>query len=341
MSKVSIRDVAKAAGVSTATVSYVLNDSRPVTPSTRMRVLAAADQLGYRPNVTARSLQANRTFLIGYSWRPLPARNSSPILDRFVHSMGLAAYRAGYHLLAFPAPSDQDEVDVYRNLVATNRVDGIVLSATNIEDPRVAYLSTTRIPFAAFGRSAHDQYYPWVDVDGQAGVRLAVAHLAEQQHTRIGMLAWPNGSQSGEDRFQGYVNGLTSLGLPQNEAWVVHVNHDAVEGYHGMQRLLALPPNERPTAVVCVSDLVAMGAMNAIREAGMRVGPDMGVVGFDDMPLAEQLSPPLSTIHQPIDRIGTLVISQLTQLINEESLPPDEAHQLLAPSLVVRQSSLR
>jgi DNA-binding LacI/PurR family transcriptional regulator len=341
MSKASIRDVAEAAKVSTATVSYVLNDSRSVAPATRARVLEAAAQLGYRPSVIARSLQASRTYLIGYSWHPLPPRNSSPILDRFIHSMGSAAYRAGYHLLAFPTPSDQDEVAVYHDLVATRRVDGIVLSATNVDDPRIAYLTTTKMPFVSFGRSEPAELCCWVDVDGRAGVQLAVEHLVAQGHVHIGMLAWPPGSQSGEDRYQGYLAGLEQAGLPFREEWVARVAHDAGEACTGMARLLALPPRRRPTAVVCVSDLVAVGAMNAILAAGLRLGADIGVVGFDDMPLAAHLPTPLSTVHQPVNQIGELVVNQLTSLIEGDSLTRAEAHILLKPTLIVRASSLR
>lgn len=338
--KTSIKDVARAAGVSTATVSYVLNDSRPVTEATRARVMLAAEQLNYRPNITARSLQAQRAYLLGYSWHPVPAHHGSPILDRFIHSMGEAAYRAGYHLLAFPSPTDQDEVNVYRDLVATRRVDGIVLSATNLDDPRVAYLSSTPMPFVAFGRAGAQHDYPWVDVDGRVGVRLAVEHLAAQGYERIGILAWPSGSQSGEDRFQGYAEGLAAVGQPLREEWVVRVAHDAQAGYEAMQSLLA-QPEPRPTAVVCVSDLIALGAMNALHGAGLRAGRDMGIVGFDNMPLAEYLYPPLTSIHQPIDEIGDLVIRQLTTLIEKQPLSPAERQILLEPTLIARASSRR
>lgn len=338
--KTSIKDVARAAGVSTATVSYVLNGSRPVTEATRERVIQAAEQLNYRPNITARSLQAQRAYLLGYSWHPVPAHHGSPIPDRFIHSMGEAAYRAGYHLLAFPSPTDQDEVNVYHDLVATRRVDGIVLSATNLDDPRVSYLSRTALPFVAFGRSGGQYDYPWVDVDGRAGVRLAVEHLVAQGYERIGMLAWPAGSQSGEDRFQGYAEGLAAAGHPLREEWVVRVTHDAQVGYAAMQHLLALP-TPRPTAVVCVSDLVALGALNALHAAGLHAGRDIGIVGFDNMPLAEYLYPSLTSIHQPIDEIGELVIHQLATLIKNQPLPPTERHILLEPTLVVRASSRR
>ncbi len=341
MSTISIRDVAKVAGVSTATVSYVLNDSRPVTAATRTRVLEAVEQLGYQPNATARSLQAQRTHLIGYSWPAIPARNASPILDRFIHSLGLAAYHAGYHLLAFPSPSSRDEVAVYRDLVKTNRVDGIILSATNIDDPRVAYLSDTKMPFVAFGRSNDDAPHPWVDVDGSVGVQLAVEHLVAQGYGRVGMLAWPRGSRSGRDRYEGYREGLRQAGLSYDERWVARVEHDADKAYQGMMALLQLPPAERPTAVVCVSDLVAIGAMNAIQDAGLRVGADIGVVGFDDIPLAQYLSPSLTSVHQPIDKIGQLIMEQLLKLMNRETLATSDTHILLRPQVVHRASTGR
>ena len=341
MSTVSIRDVARVAGVSTATVSNVLNESRPVTEATRQRVLAAVERLGYRPNVMARSLQAQRSFLIGYSWPDAPPDQGSPVLDRFIHSMGRAAYEAGYHLLAFP--SERDELTVYHDLVKTNRVDGIVLSAVDIDDARVSYLAATAMPFVSFGRASDQDDPPiaWVDVDGQAGVRRAVQHLAAQGYERIGMLAWPRGSRSGEDRLAGYRAGLVEIGQPFDERLVVRVKHDSADAARGARRLLALPEAARPDAFVCVSDLVAVGAIHAVRDAGLRVGPDVGIVGFDDVPMAELLTPPLTTLHQPVDEIGTVIIRQLTALINGETLPPEAAHILLEPELVIRASSRR
>jgi DNA-binding LacI/PurR family transcriptional regulator len=341
VSRATIKDVAQAAGVSTATVSYVINGTGAVTDTTRARVLAAAARLGYRASATARGLQAQRTRLIGYSWRPLPPRNASPILDRFIHSMGLAAYRAGYHLLAFPTPSEQDELVVYQDLVATHRVDGIVLSGINLRDPRVDYLSTTSIPFVSFGRTHDDRRCCWVDIDGRAGVRLAVEHLASQGHSQIAMLAWPAGSQSGQERYQGYLDGLEVAGLPARPEWVVRVAHQVSEGYRGMVELLHLHADQRPTAVVCVSDLVAMGAINAVSDVGLRVGPDIAIVGFDDMPVAESLRPPLSTLHQAVDEVGNLVIRQLVDLIEGKDEPAVGAHILLEPPLIIRESSLR
>ena len=335
----TIKDVAREAGVSIATVSYVINNTRPVSQETRRRVLEAARRLNYRPSIIARSLQAGRTHLIGYSWRPLPPEHGSPILDRFIHALGRAAYQAGYHLLAFPTPDVEREIEIYEELVEMGRVDGIVLSATNIHDQRVAYLQQTGFPFVAFGRAGAGWDYPWSDVDGTAGVAMAVRHLYELGHRRIAMLAWPEDSLAGQYRFQGYLQGLEEVNLDFDPALVVRVEHAEHEGRRGLRQLLELPPAEQPTAVICVSDLIAIGAMNEALDRGLPVGRRFGIVGFDDIPIARYLRPPLTTVRQPVDEIGQAVVEQLVALIEEQPLDEAQRHRLLAPTLVVRAST--
>lgn len=335
----TIKDVAREAGVSIATVSYVMNDTGSVKTETRRRVLEAARELNYRPSITARSLQAGRTHLIGYSWRPLPPEQQSPILNRFIHTLGSAAYDVGYHLLAFPVPSIDREIEVYEDLVEARRVDGIVLSATNVGDQRIAYLQQRDLPFVAFGRSGDEWDYPWVDVDGQAGIALAVHHLVELGHERIGLLAWPEGSLSGEHRYNGYLQGLEEAGLDFDPDLVVRVDHAEQEGRRGVRSLLSLPASHRPTAVVCVSDLIAVGAMNEALDRGLPVGRTFGIVGFDDIPLARHLRPKLTTIHQPVDEIGRYVVEQLMALISGTSLDEEERHVLLTPELRIRETT--
>lgn len=335
----TIKDVAREAGVSIATVSYVMNDTGSVKTETRRRVLEAAHRLNYRPSITARSLQAGRTHLIGYSWRPLPPEQQSPILNRFIHALGSAAYDVGYHLLAFPVPSVDREIEVYEDLVEAGRVDGIVLSATNVADQRVAYLQQRDLPFVAFGRSGGEWDYPWVDVDGETGIALGVHHLVDLGHERIGLLAWPEGSLSGEHRYNGYRQGLEEAGLAFDPNLVVRVNHAEREGRRGLRTLLALPTSQRPTAVICVSDLIAIGAMNEALDRGLSVGREFGVVGFDDIPLARHMRPALTTIRQPVDEIGRYVVDQLMTLINGASLPDEERHVLLKPELRIRETT--
>lgn len=336
---VTIKDLAEQLNLSVSTVSKALNDYPHVAEETRQRVLAKAEKLGYRPSITARGLQARRTHLIAYSWRLTPPEQFSPVLDCFIHVMGAAAVAADYHLLAFPTSSDQAELDAYQELVRTRRVDGIVLSSTNENDPRVAYLSEADFPFVAFGRAGAGWDYPWVDVDGRVGLGMAVHHLLQLGHWRIGLIAWPRGSLTGKDRYQGYVEALHKAGLPFDPALVVRAEHAEPAGRRALASLLDLPPAQRPTAIVAVSDLLAIGAMNEAQDRGLVVGRDLSIVGFDDVPLAKYLRPPLTTIRQPVDEVGELVVQQLLKVISDSSLAEDERHLLLKPELIVRAST--
>jgi len=331
----TIKDVAREAGVSTATVSYVLNNTGTVSEATRQRVLEAVRKLNYRPSVIARGLQARESRIIGYTWRPLPPDQLNPILEQFLHSMGVAAARHGYHVLSFP--ESDDVVGAYQEMVESDRVDGFVLSNTNRDDPRIRYLMEVDFPFVAFGRANPEWDFPWVDVDGTAGVRQAVQHLLELGHRRIACLAWPEDSLTGEFRLQGYRSAMEEAGLTIDSAWILRIESDHHQAYEAMQTWLDLPPGRRPTAVVALTDLMALGVMNAVQERGLRVGRDVAVVGFDDMPLAQYLRPPLTSLRQPLRQVGELVIDMLMRRIRGE--PLSEPHVLLPPRLIVRESS--
>ncbi|HDD25281.1 MAG TPA: LacI family transcriptional regulator [Chloroflexi bacterium] len=334
---VTIRDVARRAKTSTATVSYVLNNSRPVGAETRERVLQAIQELGYRPSVIARGLQARKSRMIGYSWRPMPPDQFNPILEKFIHSMAEAAARHDYHVLTFPHPQPQDEVEVYREMVESGRVDGFILPNTNLNDRRIRYLLDVDFPFVAFGRANPDWDFPWVDVDGADGVHQAVTHLLELGHRRIACLAWPEGSLTGQHRLQGYLDGMADVGLTVDPAWIMRIEYNYHNAYQAMQTWLALPPDRRPTAVVALSDLMAIGVMNAAADAGLEVGRDLAVAGFDDAPITGYLRPPLTSLRQPIAEIGERVVTMLIDLVHGQELEP--AHVLLKPQLIVRDST--
>lgn len=334
---VAIKDVAKRAGVSTATVSYVLNNRESISQRTRERVLQAAAELGYRPSVIAQGLQAGRSRMLGYCWTPQLRWQYSPILDRFLQSMAEAATAHGFHVLTFPARSAADELAAYRDMVHTARVDGFALSSTDLDDARIRYLMGEHFPFVAFGRSNRDWEFPYVDVDGGDGMREAVEHLVSLGHRRIACLTWEETSLVGGCRMCGYTAGLARAGLPVDADLVMHVENDYAQARAATHSLLALPRRRRPTAVVCVSDLLAMGAMNAASEAGLRVGVDLAVSGFDDAPMVQYLLPPLTSIRQPVAEVGERVIEMLVALLRGEPLA--EPHVLLAPRLIVRAST--
>ena len=333
----TIRDVARLAKVSPATVSNVINNTAPISDETRRRVLEAIEKLGYHPSVLARGLQAGQSRMLGYSWLPMPLDSFDPILDRFLLSMAEAAARCNYHILTFPAPNRNQEIDVYRQMVSSGRVDGFILSNTNLNDARIRYLLSEKFPFVAFGRANPEWDFPYVDVDGVEGIRLAMRHLVALGHGRISCLAWPEESLTGKYRLQGYYDGLAEAGLPASRRWLCRLENDYSQAYACAREQFALPPAERPTAIVCLSDLMAVGVLNAATDAGVRVGHDLAVTGFDDSPIARYVRPPLTSLHQPIAEIGERVVQLLLAVVNGE--PPAERRIVLLPELVIRAST--
>lgn len=333
---VTIKDVAALAEVSIATVSYVLNDSAPVSAATRHRVLEAAAALNYRPNVNGRILQANKTRLIGYGWHNLKRGHSAPFLERFAYWMAQAVESYGYHVLTF-AHSADSPTDAYRELIQTNRVDGFILSHTNRNDPRIRYLLEARVPFVAFGRANDRWDFPYVDVDGREGVRLVAEHLIGLGHTRLALIGWPEGSLSGDARVQGYFDALDAAAISPQAGWIKRAENSAAAAAAAAADLLEMPLATRPTAIICVSDLMAVGVINHLNRCGVQVGYDIAVSGFDDDPIAELIQPSLTTLRQPVDDLAAQVVALL--MAELERIPAPQRQILVAPQLIVRAST--
>ncbi|MBI1295821.1 LacI family DNA-binding transcriptional regulator [bacterium] len=342
--KPTLKDVAAAAGVSYQTVSKVLNGQGNVGQETHERILKAVDELSYRPNITARGLRNQATRLIGYSWKPMPPDQANPILDRFLSSLVKAAENAGYHVLLFPSQENDDDIAAnYRELVRTNRVDGFILSSTNYDDERIRFLLDAEFPFVAFGRSNPDWAFDYIDVDGRAGIRAATRHLSEQGHSRIALLTWPGAtkakSRAGTSRTNGYYDAMNEAQLPIDPAWTREALGIFKHGFEQTQLLLMLPEDRRPTAVVAVDDQLAIGAMHAALESGLRIGAQFGVTGFDDTPGVQLLRPALTSVRQPIWDVGQRIVEVLVGLI--QGAPTEQTQILLEPELIVRESSVR
>ncbi len=335
--KITLKDVARHAGVSYQTVSKVLRGQKQVTPEVRQRIYAAVDALGYRPNVAARNLRTRSSHLIGYSWQPDRQGYFNPVLEQFEQSIVDAAEKYGYHILLFPQGEGSEREETYRDLVITGRVDGFILSGMEYNDPRVPALQKLDVPLVAFGQTQSEQPFPFVDVEGRTGMSQAVEHLAGQGHTRIAALAWPDHSRVGNERLAGYFAGMESANLPINPAWIIRGESDYNYGYTAMRQLLVLPVPERPTAVVTMLDLIAIGAIRAIEEHGLAVGADVAVIGFDDTPVAGYLKPSLTSIGQPTWEVGQQVVRMLISLLKGQT--PEIQQVLLSSELVIRESS--
>lgn len=331
-SRVTIRDVSRASGVSVATVSNVINAPHRVAETTRTRVAETIDRLGYRPNRAARSLPQGRTFTIGYC---IPRGGELFALDAFLHRVTERASDAGMDILVFTPHQSQSEADSYREIVRRGAVDGFILSGTTHGDERIEVLLDAGLPMVSFGRTDRADSHSWVDVDGRAGTRKVVDHLIEQGHTRIAMVGWPEGSISGDERVAGFLDGLEASGINLDSRYLVRSETTLEGGRAAAGKLVDLDP--RPTAIVAVQDVIAAGILATLNKRGLRVGTDIAVTGFDNSPVATYSSPPITSVRQPIDEIGKKVVEFLINHLEEGEQM--RRSSLIPPELVVRESS--
>jgi DNA-binding LacI/PurR family transcriptional regulator len=335
--RISIKDVAVRAGVSYQTVSKILNGVAHFAPDTEERVWTAIRELQYKPHVYARNLRERRSRMIGYSWVPVQAGQVNHILDMFLGSMVAEAEAAGYHLLPFPYREGDELVAGYRQLIDAGKVDGFVLSSVNYHDARVRYLLERHFPFVPFGRAEPElDSLPYVEVDGAAGLRMATEHLLSRGRRRIAALAWPEESRVGNDRLRGYLEALQAAGLAPDSSLIARGEGTCEAAREVTSRWLDAPAGERPDGIVTLNDTMAIGALHAARERGVAVGQDLGIVGFDDVPMAHYLWPPLTSVRQPVAAVGRSCVEILVALL--EGREPPERQVLLQPELIVRAS---
>jgi len=295
-------DVASAAGVSQTTVSLVLNGHEGhVSEATRTRVLAAAESLGYHLNASARQLASGVTHTLG-----LVVRQSSDQVagDAFLAAMlrGLAsvARTAGYRVVVEPlGPSD----GTYAQLLRAQQVDALVVSGPRVEDEELVRLVADDFPIVIHG-SRPDLAVPSVDVDNEAGARLAVEHLLSMGHRRIACVVFDLSYTSARERLAGYIAALKAAGIEPDLNLIAETGYRAADARDAATRLLR---HQEFTAVFAAADLTAAAVLGAVRATGRRIPDDISLVGFDDIPLAEFLDPPLTTIRVPASQVGEAV----------------------------------
>jgi DNA-binding LacI/PurR family transcriptional regulator len=329
------RDVARLAGVSRTTVSFVLNDvpGVKISQETRQRVLEAARELNYYPTAAARSLASGKTHRIGLILGEGQKRLSADaFLPSFLQGVTASVHQRGY-LVVLQMAEDVPSHEAYARLLREQQVDGLILSGPRSDDPVLAELAKEHFPLILHGRLA-DSTLPCVDVDNKAGAYQAVTHLIGLGHRRIGFISNAPLSYSGaQDRFAGYKQALAEYDILLDTELVRTAAFLPETGRAAMEALLAFP--RRPTAVFVASDVVATGAMAAIRDAGLRIPEDMAVVGFDDIFLAAHLRPPLTTVRVPAYGLGWTAAQVLISLIEGDE---DVSSVTLETELVIRES---
>jgi DNA-binding LacI/PurR family transcriptional regulator len=326
-------DVAALAGVSRTTVSFVLND-RPgtsISQATRERVLAAAAELGYQPHASARGLAAGRTHTLGFVLRQTTEQVAEDaLLAETLRGLSAAARVERYRVLVEPrAPSE----GAYGDLVRSHRTDGLVVSGPRRDDHELEALVRAGAPIVIQG--AHPTVdAPSVDVDNVLGAKVAVEHLIGLGHRDIGCIIHaPMVYTAATERLEGYRAALAGAGLPYRPELVVEAAFDAASGRLAMSRLHAAGA---ATAVFVASDVVAFGAIAAIREAGLRVPTDISIIGYDDIPLSAFFDPPLTTLHLPAFDLGRTAGAALLDRIHGR---PVNRRTVLATELIVRSST--
>jgi LacI family transcriptional regulator len=329
---VTISEVAAAAGVSRQTVSNVLKAPERVAPETAARVRQAIEKLGYRPNRAAQNLRQRVSRCIGL--KIASPTGVSNFLDRFLLALAEAAGTVGYHVLLFTPSAVDEELATYEDLIRTGTVDGFVLADVALRDPRPPWFVERRIPFVCFGRSGPDNdRYWWADVDGAYGLACAVDHLVALGHRRVAYLGWPEGTGFGDERHSGWREAMRRHGLETGDL-AATCAEEVTAAAAAARRLLALP--DPPTAFACGSDTFAVGA----RLAGgtdAHGRPNVDVVGFDDAPAAQLLSPPISSVRQPLGEVAQSVVALLLEQLEGVHAAPRGV--MLRPEFLPREQS--
>jgi DNA-binding LacI/PurR family transcriptional regulator len=336
---VSIRDVAAAAGVSVATVSRALSadaDSVQIRPETRQRVLQTSQELGYRPNDLARALLHQRTSVIGLVVPDI----SNSYYAGLVRGVEDTASAGGYRVVLCNTDREMDKLSQYLDALVKSRVDGVIIAGGGADssiDPRVFRQYRTKTVLV--GR--HGLSYPSVQIDNVAAAEEITNHLLDLGHERVAFLAGPLSSHTVQDRLQGYCNALAARGIRHDDELVREGDLDEESGYRGADELVH--SSSRPTAIICTNDRIAVGALAALTDSGLKVPEQMSVAGFDDVSISSYLRPRLTTVAIPTYEIGASAAALLLDELQPEGT--DDAEQtanevlLLPTHLVVRDSS--
>lgn len=329
--RATLKEVAQRAGVHAGTASRALNPEtrRLVHPDTVRRVLAAAAELDYRPNPMARGLKTSRSTMVAVVVPDL----SNPLFPPMVRAAEEELSRAGY--LTVIAGTD-DEAERERTAFAALRarqVDGMLVASARLEDEALLELQEQRVPLVLMNRSSEGVRLPAVTSDDVGGVGLAVAHLRGLGHVRIAHLAGPAQISTGRARLHGFLRVLGEAGLAAD--LVAECESFTVEA--GARAMAALLERERPSAVVAGNDQIAVGALETLREHGLRCPEDVSVVGFNDMPFVDKLSPPLTTVRVPQREVGAEAARLLVRWLAEGSA--EAGTRRLPVELVVRGST--
>ncbi|NWL86317.1 LacI family transcriptional regulator [Paenibacillus sp. 79R4] len=337
---VTIKDVAKKAGVSPSTVSRVLSNHPRISAETSRRVKEIMEELGYHPNIMAKSLVSRTTNSICIM---LP-KSAEELFSNFffmelIRGIVTQANRQGFDVLLSSGANEKDEVEGVARLLNGHRVDGVILLYSRTDDPVVDFLYQNNHKFVLIGRSEQYADILSVDTDNVQASYDATKHLISLGHERIGFVSGPPELVVSKDRLQGYLQALSDAGLESKPEWIVEGEFLQESGYRAISFFMNLP--DRPTAIVLVDDVISFGVLRGLHELNYKVPNDLCLVSFNNIPLAEMSTPPLSSVDIGIYNMGYTASQMLIQAIqHKDNDPISPARYVIPHRLVVRESSI-
>jgi len=333
LAELTLESLAKMIGVSRSTISRVINGSPNVSPEVREKVLKAIQTTGFHPNAAARSLASQRSWMIGLV---LPRNVASFFTDPYFPQLTQGiAYSCNEHdlsLTLFLVANKKDEEKIYPRVSRSKMLDGVLIQSGEAADELVNKLSTSSLPMVVLGRPWESKNITYIDVDNVDSALKATRYLVDLGYQRIATITGSLKSTASVDRLEGYRKCLTQTGRDFDPSLVAEGDFTENSGYLAMKKLLP----QKPDAVFCASDMMAVGAIRAIQEAGLRIPEDIALVGFDDIPLGGLTKIKLTTVRQPIEQFGVKAVDLLIDLIEKGNKPA--RRMFLDTELVVRES---
>ncbi|WP_105614869.1 LacI family DNA-binding transcriptional regulator [Vallitalea okinawensis] len=324
----TIKDIAKKAGFAISTVSYALHNDPRVSEETKQKVLKVAEELNYRPNAYARNLKKQKTETIGLFLNEL----AGPFYNQVIKGVEEVVYSHGYDLVA--CSTYGGEKSTARRYLEENRVDSaIILSGASISDELILQVASKDFPIVLLDRELKGQHVYSVLIDNLTGAFEAMTHLIKLGYKKIGCLTGPSNSYDNEKRILGYQKALQENDLIDNPRWVIQGNFTEQGGYQAMKMMLA--SGELPEAIFSANDEMAIGALQALHEAEIKVPENIAIVGFDDIQLASYVNPSLTTVRHPKYELGSLAAQIVFQALQQDYF----AETIVLPTkLIVRES---
>lgn len=326
----TIKDVAREAGVSVATVSRALNGHDSVTDARRRQIVEVARRLRYVPHSAARSLITRRTQTIGIL---LPDLHGE-FFSELIRGIDLAARERGLHILVSSSHGDADEAEAALQAMR-GRVDGLLVMSPHVDGAFLDERLAATVPTVLMNAHSGDRRVPALVIDNYGGAYAMTAHLLRLGHRAIAIVTGPAGNVDAGERLRGYRDALAKI-APSAREWIVPGDFSEDSGYRAGQALAAAP--SRPDAIFASNDMMAIGCLFALKEANMRVPDDIALAGFDDVPIARFVSPPLTTVSVNIALLGTRAVERLAALIDDAPSADGDAARTLATELIVRSS---